>query len=107
MRMEIMIFIITVLLIGFVNWIVANVFHTSFLDVSFMIGMLTTLILYFVNSSDSPVTRAMNADIQGETGTKVHTKSRHSTRGVSFYAALVYLVAAAIVTFTVYWDAFF
>ncbi|HLS10189.1 hypothetical protein [Lentibacillus sp.] len=101
------IFIITLVAVALANLAVASVFHISFLDASFLVGLFAVVILYYVNSSSSPFTKSINADIQGETGTKVKTESRYFKKGVSFFAALFYLIGAAVITLIVYWDLFF
>lgn len=63
-------FVMTLIIIGFVNWVATLLFPISFLDSSLVVGIICMVILYIPNSSGGPMSNALNKSIEGETGIK-------------------------------------
>ncbi|NRD76970.1 hypothetical protein HPT25_05610 [Bacillus sp. BRMEA1] len=71
--------------------------HIAFLDYSFMIGLIVTLIIWFFSSKGGVTSRNADGNIQGMTGFKLEQQKFTFTPNLAFFTALAY----TIITFAV------
>ncbi|MEC1372770.1 hypothetical protein P9D39_00305 [Heyndrickxia oleronia] len=108
--------VITLGLILLANWGIAKLFNSSFLDWSFLTGLLATIIISFFNSSGGFASELTNSKLQSsnednelevEVWTKLDKVERSFRATPSFYLALSYTIITGILTFIFYKDFIF
>lgn len=96
--------ILTVLILGIGNWIIAIVFDLNSVDVSIPFAVVSIFIIYiFTNKSAG---RIMDMQIQGQTGIRMGFEKRISSTSYVFIGSLIYFTVALFVTFFTYKDYF-
>jgi hypothetical protein len=66
--------------------------HTKFIDYSFLIGLGTTVILWFSTSKGGSTSRFLDASVQGATGIKNDQQKFEFSPNYAFFTALAYTV---------------
>lgn len=98
--------IITLGIIGVLNWGLTKVSDLSFIDSSFFVGLFSTAVIYFFSSSGGITSENLDRQIQGQTGIKVKTSEHTFNSSYVFYGSIVYLIGAIIANLIYYLEYF-
>ncbi|WHY64433.1 hypothetical protein [Neobacillus sp. SuZ13] len=71
--------------------------HTKFIDYSFLIGMIGTVIIWFSNSKGGFTSRHMDMTIQGTTGIKMEGQKFEFKPNITFFTSLAYTIITLVV----------
>lgn len=99
--------IITLVSIGMVNFGITLISDFSFIESSFFVGLISVVTIYFFTSSGGITSSNIDMKIQGETGIKVKSSEKKFYPSYAFFASIVYLIGAIVVTVIKYQDYFF
>ncbi|MED4015177.1 hypothetical protein [Sutcliffiella cohnii] len=104
--------VITIIVIVTLNFGLATIFDTNFIDWLFLSGLAVTMVLLFFNSSGGFTSDLADARLQGanndefwpatEVLTKIDRQKVSFSPRISFYVALSYTVVAGIVSIFYY-----
>lgn len=98
--------IITLSIIGAINWGLTKISDLSFIDSSFFVGLFSTALIYFFSSSGGITSKNLDRHIQGQTGIKVNTSEHIFNPSFVFYGSIVYLICAIIANLIYYLEYF-
>lgn len=82
--------------------IIANKSDMPFNDSAFFVGLISTLILYFISSEGGFTTDIVDVNIQGRTGMKMKRQDFIFKRGISFTVSLLFFIIMAIPVLIMY-----
>ncbi|RSD26640.1 hypothetical protein [Mesobacillus subterraneus] len=100
-------FILTLLIIGLINFGLTSVTSYSFIDASPFVGAASVFLIYFFSSAGGIASRHVDMQVQAETGIKMNQTEKKFLPSYAFLAAIVYLIGSIVATFWVYRDYFF
>jgi hypothetical protein len=66
--------------------------HTKFIDYSFLIGLIATVIIWASNSKGGFTSRLMDMTIQGSTGIRMEGQKFEFSPNISFFTSLAYTI---------------
>lgn len=66
--------------------------HTKFIDYSFVIGLIATIIIWFSTSKGGFTSRHMDMTIQGSTGIRMETQKFEFSPNIAFLTSLAYTI---------------
>lgn len=98
--------LITVLIIGALNWVASLLLNMSFLDISIPVGGIALILIYFVTSKGGMASRQMDMSIQGQTGIRMEHKAAVSERSYVLIGSIIYIAVMLIVSFFAYREYF-
>lgn len=98
--------LITVLIIGALNWVASLLLNMSFLDISIPVGGIALILIYFVTSKGGMASRQMDMSIQGQTGIRMEHKAAVSERSYVLIGSIIYVAVMLIVSFFAYREYF-
>jgi hypothetical protein len=78
---------------------------TKFIDYSFVIGLVTTIIIWFSASKGGFTSRYMDMSIQGSTGIRMEQQKFEFSPNIAFFTSLAYTIltfAAMLYHYRVY-----
>ncbi|MBM7647845.1 succinate dehydrogenase/fumarate reductase flavoprotein subunit [Bacillus ectoiniformans] len=100
-------FLLTIAVLGMLNFIIHAVFGVLFIDYAFVTGLIGAAGIYFFNSSGGYTSRNLEMKVQSQTGIKLKQEENQKFSPTSaFYAAILYTVLAGIATFYYYKEYF-
>jgi hypothetical protein len=97
---------LTVLLLGFGNWLAAILFKLNIFDISIPFALVSIFIIYIFTNKGGSSGRMMDMEIQGQTGFKVNAINKINSTSFIFLGSLLYFLITLIVTFFYYKDYF-
>lgn len=98
--------LLTVVIIGALNWIASVLLNMSFLDISIPVGGLALILIYFITSKGGMASRQMDMSIQGQTGIRMEHKEAVSERSYILIGSITYVAVMLIVSFIAYREYF-
>lgn len=98
--------LVTVLVIGALNWVASLLLIMSFLDISIPVGGIALILIYFVTSKGGMASRQMDMSIQGQTGIRMEHKAAVSERSYVLIGSIIYVAVMLIVSFFAYREYF-
>ncbi|MCM3611534.1 hypothetical protein M4S82_09700 [Planococcus sp. MERTA32b] len=98
--------LLTILIIGILNWIASLLLNMSFLDLSIPVGGLALILIYFVTSKGGMASRQMDMSIQGQTGIRMEHKAAVSERSYILIGSIIYIAVMLAVSFIAYREYF-
>jgi hypothetical protein len=84
--------VITVLVILGLGFGITYYTDTKFIDYSFVIGLIATIIIWFSTSKGGFTSRHMDMTIQGTTGIKMETQKFEFSPNIAFITSLAYTI---------------
>lgn len=100
--------IVTLLVLFGVNYAVAYFTNTKFIDYSFVVGLVFSIIIWFFTSKGGLTSRITDGIVQMEsTNFKLKSDTYKFSPNTAFITALAYTLVAIISTFYYYREYFF
>lgn len=100
--------IITLLALLGINFAVAYLTKTKFIDYSFVVGLIFSIIIWFFTSKGGLTSRWTDGIVQIEsTNFKLKSETYKFLPNISFITSLVYMLVSVIITFYYYRKYFF
>lgn len=98
--------VITLVFMLGLNYGVSVYLNAAFIDYSFIVGLITALIIGFFTSKGGFTTQNNNMIVQSQTMYKMEVEKLKLTPTYAFYTAVVYTVISLITTIYFYKDYF-
>lgn len=98
--------LLTVVIIGVLNWIASVLLNMSFLDISIPVGGLALILIYFITNKGGMASRQMDMSIQGQTGIRMEHKAAVSERSYILIGSIMYVAVMLVVSFIAYREYF-
>jgi hypothetical protein len=84
--------VITLLVLLGLSFGITYLTHTKFIDYSFLIGMIATVIIWFATSKGGFTSRHMDMTIQGTTGIRMEGQKFEFSPNIAFFTSLAYTI---------------
>ena len=84
--------LITILVLFGLSFALTYLTHTKFIDYSFLIGMIASLIIWASNSKGGFSSRHMDMTIQGTTGIKMEGQKFEFKPNIAFFTTIAYTI---------------
>ena len=99
--------LITLLVLVGINYIVSKSTNTNFIDFSFGIGLIMSVIIWFFTSKGGFVSKYADVTMQSDTTNwKMRNEEHRFHPNVAFYSAILYTIISIVLTFVYYKDYF-
>lgn len=98
--------VITLVVILGLNYVVSVYLNAAFIDYSFLVGLIMTLIIGFFTSKGGFTTQNNNMLVQSQTMYKMEVEKLKLTPTYAFYTAIIYTIVSLILTIYIYKDYF-
>ncbi|MDM5198077.1 hypothetical protein QUF84_08340 [Fictibacillus enclensis] len=106
MKKPISTFIVTLVGIIVLNFVCSWAAKVSFIDVAFITGLASAVILKFFTSSGGFFSNSARLQAQAQTGIKGEEEKKAFSPGISFYTAVGYTICSVIAT-AIYYREYF
>ncbi|MEH7074245.1 hypothetical protein [Neobacillus drentensis] len=83
---------ITLVVLAGLNYVLTYYTHTKFLDYSFFVGMVVTIIIWFFTSKGGYSSRSLDMTVQGSTGIKMDAQKYEFSPNIAFLTSLAYTI---------------
>lgn len=100
------IFTITVLVLGIINWLISSLFNLNFIDVSIPLAVVCVGFAHSFTGGTSPYMRQSDMETRGETGIRMPFLNKAARTSFVFFGSLAYFLFALIMTFFFYREYF-
>ena len=99
---------LTLLILLISNLLLSKYFNLSFLELSFITGLISSILVGFFSSEGGPLTEAVNARFKHlmEKESRTNTHFSRFYINVPFIACVCYTVVSGIVSIISYWEYF-
>ncbi|MEH6908629.1 hypothetical protein V7103_20050 [Neobacillus drentensis] len=84
--------VITILVLIGLSFALTYLTHTKFIDYSFLIGMIASLIIWASNSKGGFSSRHMDMTIQGTTGIRMEGQKFEFKPNIAFFTTIAYTI---------------
>ena len=84
--------VITILVLIGLSFALTYLTHTKFIDYSFLIGMIASLIIWASNSKGGFSSRDMDMTIQGTTGIRMEGQKFEFKPNIAFFTTIAYTI---------------
>jgi hypothetical protein len=84
--------VITFLVLLGLSFGITYLTHTKFIDYSFLIGLIATVIIWASNSKGGFTSRLMDMTIQGSTGIRMEGQKFEFSPNIAFFTSLAYTI---------------
>jgi hypothetical protein len=84
--------VITLLVLLGLSFGITYLTHTKFIDYSFLIALIATVIIWASNSKGGFTSRLMDTTIQGTTGIKMDEQKFEFKPNIAFFTSLAYTI---------------
>ncbi|MCM3121522.1 MULTISPECIES: hypothetical protein [unclassified Mesobacillus] len=98
--------VITLVLILGINYVVSHFLNAAFIDYSFFVGLITSIIIGFFTSRGGLTTQNSNMLIQAQTMYKMAPEKFKIRPNFALYTAIAYTILSLITMILVYRDYF-
>ncbi|WP_251551224.1 hypothetical protein [Neobacillus muris] len=88
---------VTLLILISVSFGFSLYFHSEFLDFSFIVGLIATIITWFFVSTDGAASRPPDHTIRVSTGLRNAYQKSHFTPNLPFVTSLIYTLLSIVV----------
>lgn len=100
-------FLLTLIIILGINYGITILFKVGFIDYSFVVGLISIVVIYFFNSSGGFFSKNIDMQIQGQTGIRMEQKEEKKFYpSIAFFTAILYTVVSVIALLYTYKDYF-
>lgn len=89
--------VITILVLLGSSFGLAYLTHTRFIDYSFLIGMIASVIIWSSNSKGGFSSRHMDMTIQGTTGIRMEGQKFEFKPNIAFFSSIAYTIITLVV----------
>lgn len=89
--------VITILVLLGLSYGLTYLTHTKFIDYTFLVGMIATVIIWFSNSKGGFSSRHMDMTIQGTTGIRMEGQKFDFKPNIAFFTSLSYTIISFVV----------
>ncbi|MCQ6267646.1 hypothetical protein M1K46_18595 [Fictibacillus sp. WQ 8-8] len=103
---NVIVFIVTSAVIVLVNVVFSFVINVHFIDLAFIVGLLSAVVFKFFPSSGGLTSNMIRLQAQAQTGMKVEEEKKAYTPGIPFYTAIAYTLISLIATIVYYKEYF-
>ncbi|WP_335870108.1 hypothetical protein [Bacillus sp. 2205SS5-2] len=103
---KILIFCTTVLFLVLANMGLSQLVDVGFYDLSFLVGLVSVVIIKFFTSSGGFASDSVRLSIQSRTGIKMDREEKTFTPSIAFYTAIGYTIYGFVTIFILYKDYF-
>lgn len=99
--------LITLLVLVGINFIVSKSTNTNYIDLSFAVGLIISVIIWFFTSKGGITSTYTDATIQSQTTNWKMKNEKHKFKpSIVFYTAVLYTLISIVFTFIYYKDYF-
>jgi hypothetical protein len=84
--------VITLLVLLGLSFGITFLTHTKFIDYSFLIGLITTILIWASNSKGGFTSRHMDMTIQGSTGIRMEGQKFEFSPNIAFFTSLAFTI---------------
>jgi hypothetical protein len=99
-------FLFTLIILGLINYGIATITNTGFIEISTFVAFASVIIVYFFSSTGGFTSRSVDLQIQGQTGMKMNQPEGKFAPSYAFFASILYLAGSIIATFIVFKEYF-
>ena len=89
--------LITTLVLLALSFVFTYLTNTKFIDYSFLVGMIASIIIWFSNSKGGFTSRLTDMTVQGTTGIKMEGQKFEFKPNIAFFTSLSYTIITFVV----------